>query len=105
MTTKNKRIAAEKVARETQNRAQQAGGMITPPEIVAGLTVKRTIGDDEVFGRCSHAMQMLPNGSILILVTSERDDGGMEVDTYLLGEEVPGFKALKAMIETSDDTA
>jgi hypothetical protein len=104
MTTKNKRIARQQAA------APPAGGvLLTPPEIVAALIVKRTLGDNEVFDRCSHSLQLLPNGAILLLVTSDgHDKDGAECiygDTFLLGEEVPGFKALKAMIETSDDPA
>lgn len=99
MTTKNKRIAMQKAN-------QPAAGMITPPEIVSGLVIRRTIGDDEVFGRCSHALQLLPNGAILILVTEEGADlAGVEVSTFMLGEEIPGFKAVKSMIETPDAPA
>ena len=91
MTTKKKRIA--------QQRAQQpTSGLITPPEIVDGLVVRRTIGEDEVFGHCSHALQLLPNGVILLLVTSEGGDG-IETDTFVLGEEVVGYKALKTPVE------
>jgi len=100
MTTKAKRLAAEKAAREAQQRPPM--GMITPPEVVAGLLVRHTIGEDIKFGRCSHALQLLPNQTILLLVTSEGDDGGTEVDTFLVGEEVSSFKALKSMIETAD---
>jgi len=78
--------------------------MITPPEIVASLVVKRTIGEDEKFGRCSHALQLLPNHVMLLLVTEEVD-GIPEVSTFLVGEEVPGFKVTKSAIETLDGIA
>jgi len=96
MTTKNKRVAQQQAQRPA------AQGMITPPEIVAGLTVIRTIGDNEEFGRCSHALQLLPNGVLLLLVTSISEEGGTVVASYLLGEEIPGFKITKAMIEAPD---
>jgi hypothetical protein len=100
MTTKNKRVAQQRAANP-----QPASGMITPPEVVAGLIVRRTIGEDEVFGRCSHALQLLPNGVILLLVTTDDGDEGPEVSTLMLGEEIPGFTVQKSMIETLDETA
>lgn len=97
MTTANKRRANEQ-----RQKAQQAGGMLTPPQIVAGLRVIRTIGEDIEFGRCNHALQLLPNQVILLLVTEETEGGGSKTSTFLLGEEIPGFEAEKSLIETPD---
>ena len=98
MTTKRKRIAQQRIAAPPP-----AAGMITPPEIVAGLKLRRTIGEDEVFGRCSHALQLLPNGAILLLVTAEDDAGAVQVSTILIGEETPGFTITKPLIEAPDE--
>ena len=98
MTTKNKRLAAQ----QAQQRPA-AHGMITPPEIVAGLQIRRTLGEDLVFGRCNHAMQLLPNGTVILLVTHE-EDGANVVETFFMNEEISSFKAIKSMIEAPDDT-
>lgn len=78
--------------------------MITPPEVVSALTLHRTIGENIEFGRCNHALQLLPNNAVLLLVTEEKADGGADrVSTFFGGEEACGFTVTKTMIETADD--
>lgn len=85
--------------------ASQQRGLLTPQEVVASLTLRRAVGEDETFGRCSHALQILPNQVILLLVTEETEGGSHKVSTFYLGEEVPGFSVEKTMIETLDGPA
>jgi len=100
----NKNLQAQ-VEHLTQ-RLQQAlseRAMVSPPEIVASLTLHRTINDDVEFGRCNHAVQMLPNNAVLLLVTPEGDN--KSASTFLINEESHGFTVEKTMIETPDETA
>jgi len=99
---KNLEAQVEELGRRL-NQAMQERAMISPPEIVSALTVHRTIGEDMVFGRCNHALQMLPNQTVLLLVTP--DETSPSASTFLIGEECTGFTVEKTMIETPDDTA
>jgi len=77
-------------------------GLLTPAEIVASCTVHRTIGEDQTFGRCSTALQLLPNNAVLLLVTDKSEEDADRAHTFLLGEEVTGFSVEHSMIETAD---
>lgn len=80
--------------------AGQDRAMLSPPTVVSGLIVHRTVGDDLKFGRCTHALQLLPNNAVLLLVTPEGNVPS--ASTFFLGEECHGFTAEKTMIETPD---
>lgn len=81
-------------------KSNQTRAMLSPAQVVAELIVHRTVGDDIRFGRCTHALQMLPNNTVLLLVTEE--GAGAPASTFVLGEECPGFTVHKPLIETPD---
>ena len=81
-------------------KSNQTRAMLSPPQVVGGLVLYRTVGEDLHFGRCTHALQMLPNNTVLLLITEE--GAGAPSSTFVLGEECPGFTVHKPLIETPD---
>ena len=66
------------------------------------------MGDDENFGECLHALQLLPNGIMLLLVTEDLPEEKIQVSTFLIGDEIPGFQAVqdnKPLVEAPDETS
>ena len=92
-------------AQQEAQAGQAPSGLLTSPMDVASAVVHKTIGEDVEFGRCSTALQLLPNQTVLLLITDKDESGADRAHTFFAGEEVNGFSVTHSMIDTLDETA